>query len=79
MPVMTKDRRTFEDLTDEEIAALKSLLPHANTLIENAKIDEAKSILWKRWKGILLSLAAVIGAITVTWDWFLEGLRTILK
>lgn len=57
-----------EPLTDEEIAKLRTLIPYAEAVREEAEYDAAVRLLLRRWKGMIIALAAVVGALVVLWQ-----------
>lgn len=54
-----------EPLTPEEIAKLRTLIPYAEVVREEAEYDAAVRLLIKRWKSIVIGLAAIIAALGV--------------
>lgn len=54
-----------EPLTDDEIAKLRTLLPYAEIVREEAEYDAAVRLLIRRWKSIVVGIAAVVAALAV--------------
>jgi hypothetical protein len=55
-------------LTDDEIARVRQLLKHADDLQQEVEYRLAKRLLIKRWRGFVIGIAGVIGAIYVIKD-----------
>lgn len=58
----------MNDLTDEEIKALRKLLPYADDLAEEAKYQRSKTVVWHHWKAVVISFAAFLAATLLVWD-----------
>jgi hypothetical protein len=67
-----------DPLTREEIAKLRLLLPYAEAVREEAEYDAAVRLLIRRWKGMVIALAAVVGALVVLWQHIKAGFQAIL-
>lgn len=67
-----------EPLTPEEIAKLRSLLPYADAVREEAEYDAAVRLLIRRWKGMIIALAAVVGALVVLWNHVKAGIQALI-
>ena len=55
-------------LTDDEIVRVRELLKHADDLQQEAEYRLAKRLLIKRWRGFVIGLAGVVGALYVIKD-----------
>lgn len=55
-------------LTDDEIDRVRQLLKHADELEKEAEYRLAKRLLIKRWRGFVIGLAGVVGALYVIKD-----------
>jgi hypothetical protein len=53
--------------TDEEVKKIRALLPYAEVVTAEAEYDAAKKLIIRRWKGIIIGLAAVVGALMILW------------
>lgn len=67
-----------EPLSDEEIAKLRLLLPYAETVRAEAEYDAAVRLLIRRWKGMIIALAAVVAAVVVLWQHFKAGMQALV-
>jgi hypothetical protein len=67
-----------EPLTPEEIAKLRALLPYAEIVRSEAEYDAAVKLLVRRWKGMIVTLAAVVAAVVVLWQHFKAGIQAIV-
>jgi hypothetical protein len=67
-----------DPLTREEIAKLRALLPYADIVREEAEYDAAVKLLIRRWKGMIIALAAVVGALVVLWQHLKAGFQAIM-
>lgn len=52
-----------DSLEAGEIERVRAILHHGETLVKIAKYEEAKGLFWAHWRGIILTAAAVIGAL----------------
>jgi hypothetical protein len=57
-----------DPLTPEEIAKLRTLLPYAEAVRQEAEYDAAVRLILRRWKGMVIALAAVVGAVIFLWQ-----------
>lgn len=69
----------MEDFTDEEKAALKRVAKYEDTIVRNARYRSALTIIGERWKGIIISLAAVLAAVDYFWGKFIIQASSILR
>lgn len=53
----------FTKLEAQEIAGIRAILRHRETLINMAKYDEAKGLFWRHWRGAILAAGAVLSAL----------------
>ena len=67
-----------EPLTDEEIAKLRLLLPYAEVVRAEAEYDAARRLVIRRWKGMVIALAALVGAIMMLWNQFKAGFQALM-
>lgn len=67
-----------DQLTPEEIAKLRLLIPVADAVREEAEYNAAVRLLLKRWKGVVIAAAAVVAAIIFLWNHAQAGLRAFL-
>lgn len=67
-----------DPLTPEEIAKLRSLLPYADAVREEAEYDAAVRLILRRWKGMVIALAAVVGAFVYLWNHGKAFIQSIL-
>jgi hypothetical protein len=51
-----------DKLSPEEIAKLRLLIPFAEAVSEEAEYHAAARLLMRRWKGIVIGVAAVLAA-----------------
>ena len=63
------------DLTDEEIAQLKELLPFAEQLKREAKYRAARRLVLETWRGSIIFYSGLIASVVV----FNDQLRLALK
>jgi hypothetical protein len=68
----------YEPLTPEEIAKLRALIPYAEVVREEAEYDLAVKLLIRRWKGMIIALAAVVAAVVVLWQHFKAGFTALM-
>lgn len=67
-----------EPLTEEEIAKIRALLPFAEIVRSEAEYDAAKKLVLRRWKGMVIALAALVGAFMVLWQHLKAGVHALL-
>jgi hypothetical protein len=75
---MNAHRPEDDPLTPEEIAKLRTLIPYAEAVREEAEYDAAVRLLLRRWKGMIIALAAVVGAFVVLWQHIKAGFQAII-
>lgn len=56
-----------QELGPSEIAALRVIAPHCETLVQIARYEEAKGLFWAHWRGLILGGAAVLSALLLFW------------
>jgi len=54
--------------TKEEALGLIEVYRHRAALVSFAKEQEARSIIWQHWRGMIIGTAALITAIMLLWD-----------
>ena len=64
----------MSDLTEEEVAELKLLVPYAQQLKEQAEIDAARALLKRFYGKSIIGLASLIAAIIV----IIANLKTVV-
>jgi hypothetical protein len=67
-----------DHLTPQEIAKLRLLLPYAEAVSEEAEYHAAVRLLLRRWKGIVIWLAAVIAAGVAVGQHIKAAIQTFL-
>ncbi len=58
------------EFSEKEREALRKLVPLADEIAQDAKYQQARNIVWKHWKGLMISLAAFVVAVAVLWEKF---------
>lgn len=64
----------MEQFTEKEIEALRKLVPLADGIAKEAKYQEARNLVWRHWKGLVIAVAAFIAAVALVWDKLIAGL-----
>jgi ferric-dicitrate binding protein FerR (iron transport regulator) len=67
-----------EPLTPEEIEKLRALLPYAEAVRSEAEYDAAKRLVMRRWKGMVIAMAALAGALVVLWQHFKAFIQAVV-
>ena len=67
------------DLSDEEIAIIRRILQHADTIdavmkyseeiVAHAELKAAQRLIYSTWRGFVIGIAGLIGAGYVLKDW----------
>lgn len=55
-------------LSEDDIAALKKLVPLADEIAKDAEYQKSRNLVWKHWKGLIISIAATLTAVLLVWD-----------
>ena len=70
---------TPQRLTDEEIEKLRSLIPVADVLREEAEYQAAWRLVVHTWKRVVIGIGAAVAFVIVTrdqiriiWDWIVK-------
>lgn len=71
---MTDAHDEIPALTAEEIAQLRKLVPFAADIEEEAEYNRAKRLLFRHWRGAVLTAASLVGAGVLIWE---HGRRTL--
>jgi hypothetical protein len=58
----------MSDLTDEEVAALKKLIPIADQLAEEANYKAAQRLVLRTWRQTIILLSGFIAAVFILRD-----------
>ena len=64
--------------SDEEVQSVIELLRHKESLIEFAKYQEARGLLVAKWRGIVISSAALLTAVLFLWDKIAPYLKMVV-
>jgi hypothetical protein len=67
-----------DKLETGELAQVRRILDHGETLVELARYEEAKGIVRARWRSVILGLAALVTALSMIWGKLEVTLRAIL-
>ena len=60
----------MEKLTDEEIHALKRLVPLADEIVKDAEYQKSRNIVWQHWKALVVGVATFLIAALFLWEKF---------
>ncbi len=60
----------MSNFTPEEEERLKVLLPYVEDIVEDAEYKRSWNVIWKNWRAVILTAAAVLTAIILIWDKF---------
>ncbi len=55
-------------LSEDDIEALKKLVPLADEIRRDAEYQKSRSIMWSYWKTVVISAAGVIVALFLIWE-----------
>ena len=55
-------------LSEEEITALKKLVPLADVIATDAEYQKSRNLVWKHWKGLIITVAAALTAVLFIGD-----------
>lgn len=61
------------ELSEDDIAALKKLVPLADEIAKDAEYQKSRTVVWQHWKAVLISFAALLTAVILIWDRFKAG------
>ena len=64
----------MKPFSEKEIEALRKLVPLADGIAKEAQYQQARNLVWKHWKGLMIGLAAFIAAVALIWDKLIAGL-----
>lgn len=66
-------------LDEEDRRALAGLVPHVQALVEFAEYQKAQSLIIKKWRGLVIGLAAFLTAAAVLWQNFSHLITAAVK
>lgn len=69
----------FTKLEPHEIADVREILSHKETLVRMAKYEDAKGLFWAHWRGLILGAGAVLSALVLFWASFERLLKSLGK
>lgn len=54
--------------TPVEAKAILAVVQHSAILVEFAEYQKARSLIWAKWRSLVIGLAAIVTAIWALWD-----------
>lgn len=65
--------------TEAEARGLLDVLEHREILVAFAEYQAARSLIWARWRGLVIGLAALTTAGYVLWDKIADPLLKVVR
>jgi ferric-dicitrate binding protein FerR (iron transport regulator) len=55
-------------LTEDEVEALRRLVPHVDQIKDDAEYAAARALVFRHWRGAILAAAGLVAASVVLWE-----------
>ena len=69
----------MEDLTPEEIEALRKLIPLADEIRKDAEYQKSRNIVWQHWKGLVIGFGLLVGTVAALFDQIKTALAWLFR